>query len=333
MSTAAEVIIVRGIFETVTRLENHTSDRDTAHVRATEAFVPHEVQLSDSHALDFHLNVAATDTLATGVMSYGTAVTIMAAPMERRYHLNFPVRGDSVVSQGGVRRSFSGASRGAAFSPHAPLLLHWTAESEQYHLSLSKARLEAHAARLVGAPVDGDIGFDLTFDLSSPRGQTVLSMTRFLHAELSREDGIASIPVALHEFESSLMTQVLMTVPNRLSGLLEAPAGRTARERVKDAVAYLDEHAGDDIALADLSAATGMSVRALQVGFRREMGVSPTEYLRGVRLDRAHRDLVLRAGTVSEIAVRWHFYHLGRFAAQYRARFGVSPSETLRTRA
>jgi AraC-like DNA-binding protein len=32
---------------------------------------------------------------------------------------------------------------------------------------------------------------------------------------------------------------------------------------------------------------------------------------------------------VSEIALRWGFGHFGRFAAEYRRRFGESPSQTL----
>ena len=34
--------------------------------------------------------------------------------------------------------------------------------------------------------------------------------------------------------------------------------------------------------------------------------------------------------SVSEVAWRWGFAHHGRFAAQYRTRFGETPSQTLR---
>jgi len=40
--------------------------------------------------------------------------------------------------------------------------------------------------------------------------------------------------------------------------------------------------------------------------------------------DRAHRP------TVAEVAYRWGFTHLGRFAHDYRARYGEAPSTTLR---
>ena len=36
------------------------------------------------------------------------------------------------------------------------------------------------------------------------------------------------------------------------------------------------------------------------------------------------------APTVAELAARWGFAHPGRFAVAYRAKFGHSPSETLR---
>jgi transcriptional regulator GlxA family with amidase domain len=57
-------------------------------------------------------------------------------------------------------------------------------------------------------------------------------------------------------------------------------------------------------------------------------------YLRRVRLARAHaglRDADPGRHTVAEIAGRWGFTHLGRFAEAYRERYGRPPSETLRS--
>jgi transcriptional regulator GlxA family with amidase domain len=61
--------------------------------------------------------------------------------------------------------------------------------------------------------------------------------------------------------------------------------------------------------------------------------MTPTSLLRDIRLDRARDDLKRAEPsmtTVGEIARRWGFAHLGRFAGRYRARFGVDPSDTLR---
>ncbi len=51
-----------------------------------------------------------------------------------------------------------------------------------------------------------------------------------------------------------------------------------------------------------------------------------------LRLNRAHEDLQLadaQTTNVSDIATKWGFSHFGRFAKEYKALFGVLPSETL----
>jgi transcriptional regulator GlxA family with amidase domain len=58
-------------------------------------------------------------------------------------------------------------------------------------------------------------------------------------------------------------------------------------------------------------------------------------YLRRLRLARVHEELRTsdpRQTSVGEVAYRWGFTHLGRFAGTYRAQYGVSPSHTLHRR-
>lgn len=58
-------------------------------------------------------------------------------------------------------------------------------------------------------------------------------------------------------------------------------------------------------------------------------------YLRGLRLEQAHRDLEaadpVYGDTVSGIARRWGFANPSRFATAYRQAYGVHPSATLRS--
>jgi transcriptional regulator GlxA family with amidase domain len=85
--------------------------------------------------------------------------------------------------------------------------------------------------------------------------------------------------------------------------------------------------------VADIAATVGLSVRALDDGFRRYVGTSPMTYLRDVRIARAHEDLIAAEPdmtTATAVARKWGFGHYGRFAADYRQRFGRKPSQTLR---
>jgi AraC-like DNA-binding protein len=101
---------------------------------------------------------------------------------------------------------------------------------------------------------------------------------------------------------------------------------------LRRAVAFIDEHAHEDIALADVAAAARVTIRAVQLAFRRHLNTTPTSYLRQVRLDHAHRELQSAdpdRDSVTAVSYRWGFASPSRFAAYYRGAYGVAPSRTL----
>jgi transcriptional regulator GlxA family with amidase domain len=72
-------------------------------------------------------------------------------------------------------------------------------------------------------------------------------------------------------------------------------------------------------------------VRRLQAAFQDALDVTPSGYLRKVKLERARDEL--RSGAaenIASVAYRWGFNHPGRFSALYRRAFGESPAETLK---
>lgn len=93
-------------------------------------------------------------------------------------------------------------------------------------------------------------------------------------------------------------------------------------------------NADQAITVEDLVAVSGVAGRTLYKHFRLYKGVSPMAYLRQLRFDRVRRDLMWSNGaaTVAEIAMRWGFENFGRFAGEYRRRYGERPSVTLRRR-
>lgn len=92
---------------------------------------------------------------------------------------------------------------------------------------------------------------------------------------------------------------------------------------------YMRAQAFRPMSVLELAAAIGTSERALYLGFNERFGMSPVAYAKAMRLNGARRDLRRGDyGTVTDIALRWGFLHLGRFASDYRAFFGESPSDT-----
>lgn len=129
-----------------------------------------------------------------------------------------------------------------------------------------------------------------------------------------------------------MLTSLLCGQPHNYSELLLEDHQPARPRTVKHAIDLIEEHPDRSWTLAELARAAGVSGRTLQDGFHRYVGMTPTRYLREVRLQRVRTDLTdpARSTTVSDAAYRWGFGHLGRFAEAYRRKFGESPSDTLR---
>jgi len=75
----------------------------------------------------------------------------------------------------------------------------------------------------------------------------------------------------------------------------------------------------------------GVSLRALELGFREYRRSTPAQFLRRTQLEAARTQLLAAeaATTVTSVALANGFPHLARFAGYYRAAFDEYPSETL----
>ena len=100
---------------------------------------------------------------------------------------------------------------------------------------------------------------------------------------------------------------------------------------VKDATNYALSNTNEPITVADLCQKLNISRRMLNYCFQEVLETNPVHYLRSLRLNGVRRELrqQLPVGTqIRDIAGKWGFWHLPRFAAEYRALFGELPSET-----
>ena len=85
--------------------------------------------------------------------------------------------------------------------------------------------------------------------------------------------------------------------------------------------------------ISDICKAIDVSERTLERAFQAIHGITACRHLHAVRLAEARKALLAAgagAESVTEVATRFGFYELGRFAGEYRAAFGESPSDTAR---
>jgi AraC-like DNA-binding protein len=151
---------------------------------------------------------------------------------------------------------------------------------------------------------------------------------------LTTQPGAASHPLLAASVTRLLAAHILTAFP---SSALTDPTIEDRRDArpatLRRAIAFIDENAQRDISIADIAAAAYVTPRAVQLAFRTHLDSTPMEYLRRVRLDHAHRDLMAAdpaCETVTGIAYRWGFPSASRFSAHYRRAYGVTPTTTLR---
>ncbi|WP_395312126.1 helix-turn-helix domain-containing protein [Mycobacterium sp. AMU20-3851] len=165
--------------------------------------------------------------------------------------------------------------------------------------------------------------------------QRLSSLIRYLRDHVLTDEQARNSPLIVDSAVTHLAAATLQAFPNNAQLEPTAADRRDAEQPVllRRALAYIDEHAHEDISPRDIADAVFLTPRAVQYMFRRHLDCTPTEYLRTVRLDRAHQDLLASSPVdtaVSTVAKRWGFAHGGRFAAYYRQTYGRSPMATLR---
>jgi AraC-like DNA-binding protein len=286
---------------------------------------------SASTSLDMSLNVIKIGRVTAGYLQFGDAVRIQTVEAAN-YHVDIPVAGRATM-QAGRRDPVYGTRRTAAiFAPGLPVDLDCDDEFAQIALMLPKADLQLELESLLGHSLRTPLKFSIALDLASAPGGTVLQALRMIDAASSQEDGMLQHPLAAHRLEQVLMHSLLFGQPHNYSESLQGEAPLAGSRSVSEAVDLMRARPAHVWTAAELAAASSTSVRSLQENFRRSLGTSPMRYLRDFRLEQVHKELGAAepgAATVTEVAARWGFVHLGRFAAAYRQRFAERPSDTI----
>jgi AraC-like DNA-binding protein len=184
--------------------------------------------------------------------------------------------------------------------------------------------LEHRLGRRVSRPLE----LGRSFDLRTPAGRAWSGMVRRLASS-----SLLDHPVLAAPLEEALAVRLLLAVDHRYREELDGSTRSWAPGPVRRMVDAIEESPRHPFTLAELADITGLGVRALCLGCRRHLDVSPAERLSASRLAAAHRELgAADAGwtTAIEVASGWGFTDPGWFAAEYADRYREPPWLTLR---
>ncbi|WP_137150117.1 AraC family transcriptional regulator [Devosia sp. FKR38] len=176
------------------------------------------------------------------------------------------------------------------------------------------------------------LGLMPILDLGSSVGGWFRQIALALSAGMHKDRPLERSPLAFELLVEAALQILLTQLPNRINSGLPTRAPQTAPRHVRRAIDYMHAHLHEPITIGEIASHAGIGVRGLQWAFRQYCDTSPGNYLRRIRLDAVHLELSNPGNIlpVSEVALKWGFVHMGRFAAEYGRAFGRLPSETLR---
>lgn len=311
-------------------------DVDEARQLGGRIYYPHSVRvLGEPQRFSMHLEAAEMGPITMGWLSYDTEVKIETGALDNAYHVNLPVTGQ-LKTGSGADRVIATPSRAALYrADRQSLLQGWGDEPcRMLAVKIDRRAVEEQLELLVGKPVRNPIEFELALDITSGHGQQWWAVLRSLADQLRNADSLYRHPLLVAPLTQSVIVALLLASRHDYSSQLATAVDPAAPAAVEHAKQYIEEHVDEALTAAEIAAAVGVSLRALQHGFQTSLQTTPMRYLRDLRLRRVRADLLAAdpAQTgVAEIAYRWGFNHLGRFAGQYRGMFGESPSDALRS--
>jgi AraC-like DNA-binding protein len=168
---------------------------------------------------------------------------------------------------------------------------------------------------------------------SDPRRMAALrqSLTRF-HWAVEAHIGVPLSETACSDLAFEIQSALVAALATGLETNSRPPHPTLRSRALRLALDYIEEHAGGAPTVKNICRASGTSYRTLNYAFLERFGVAPKQYLQAVRLDGVRTDLRQNEpdATITDIANRWGFWHMGQFAADFKRQFGELPSETLR---
>ncbi|AVH54517.1 MULTISPECIES: AraC family transcriptional regulator [Streptomyces] len=316
----------------------HTRSPKEAEIGFATLLAPHRLRVGpDQTGFSALTRAAGADGAFVYYISWGCEVMFDRPAYDEYVAVLMPTKGWLGVHHEGRRHVIAAGQSFAVLSPGQDVRMRWSPDSEVFSLrvdlrcvrrmlrTLAPAGTADRPLRFAGPAVDLQYG-------ASVHGAARLLATVF--GQYASTDSVPQ-PVVRQLADHAATAVLLGLEHNYLDEVMHGgPASRPGPTDVRTAVELIDAETYARYTIADLARLSGVTVRTLELAFRRSMAVSPYVYLQRERLAKAHRELQAANPAdrvmVADVAMRWGFGHNGRFAARYRQTYGVLPSETLR---
>ncbi len=309
-----------------------TTHLDEARSEVARVFCPHSLTTTnrEEKLKTVHNRITLGD-VTLNYLDYGAEVRITPGELNSFYLVQIPLNGRAEISCG-KEMILSDVNMASIPNPLEKLDMVWHSGNPQLMVYINRATLEKRLEDLIGREIHVPVRFELGMDLTTQNAKSWRNLIDTLVSDVDHE-GLTMHAGIRNQFQDLIITGLLLSQKHNYSESIGTSIEPITSRSVRLAMAACEANPQDPLTVTDMAHFAGVSIRSLQDGFKKYVGMSPTDYLRNVRLNRVREELLTERSfdsSIADIAFRWGFTHLGRFAKLYHERFGELPSETIR---
>jgi len=324
MVPVAELLSAHNLFR--------TTNLDQARDEVARVFCPHRLTTTsiDQRLNTVHNRITLGD-VTLNYLDYGAEVHITPGELHSFYLVQMPLAGSADINSG-KEHVYSDVNTASIPNPLEKLDMVWHENNPQLLVYINRTTLEERLEDLIGRELHLPVKFNLGMDLTTPQARSWRTLVDTLVADVDR-GGLTMHAGVRNQFQDLIISGLLLSQKHNYSDSIGTKIEPAAPRSIRLAIAACEENPEEPLTVTDMARVAGVSIRSLQDGFKKYVGMSPTDYLRDVRLNRVREDLLSERAlqtSIADIAFSWGFTHLGRFAKSYQERFGELPSETAR---
>lgn len=247
------------------------------------------------------------------------------------YFASFQMVGHDDISFGNERHTL-GSNQFALLTPKISPSIVTEGPVRAIVIRFDPAFLENETAKQRGSDRWTTLPFGAVQSCKSAAVNSYYRYVRYVAAEINRPDSMFGRNPGALAHAAQTMAILLLESQTALLQPFDLRIKDGSNRQIQRVEEYIRTHLDLPMTLGDLAAVGKVSASTLHELFRRHRQCAPMQFVRKLRLEAVRRDLMsgMPFGSVTEVAYRWGFVHLGRFAEHYRWMFGESPSATLK---
>src|ERR1700676_3416194 len=312
-----------------------TSDPEIAVLEVSKLLAPHHLIIDDAAQLHVLARRAELRGASLYYMSYRSSMTIHRPPQRGYVAVIVPVAGTMAVRFNGSGPQQVPNGSLAVLPTDCPVELQYRDDACLLIVSAETDALRT-GLRKVAPQVDAEgLRFDgVVADENGP-AHAFYGLSAFVAGVVDRYASPAGIPLSVVDaLKDQIISTFLLALSHSRSEMMLRAGSPVASRVVRQALEIIVADENAEHSVSDIAGKLGGSMRRLGLGFRKELDRTPQQYLQAFRLQRANDQLCLaRRGdgtTVTDVAIRCGFNHIGRFAKLYKQVYGLPPSVKLR---